>query len=133
VPGVALGVRARHDGPVDRSDVEAWVDRYVQAWGSNDPAEIGALFTEDARYYTAPHRPPWEGRRDIVEGWLDRRDESGTWSFRYEVLAVCDDLGFVRGWTESRDDHDYSNLWVIRQEEDGRCSEFVEWWMELTS
>jgi hypothetical protein len=118
---------------VDRSGVEAWVDRYVQAWGSNDPAEIGALFTEGARYYTAPHREPWEGRQDIVEGWLDRRDESGTWSFRSEVLAVCDDLGFVRGWTEEQGEPDCSNLWVIRLEEDGRCSEFVEWWMETTT
>jgi hypothetical protein len=109
------------------------VERYVEAWASNDPRAIGGLFTEGARYYTAPHREPWEGQRDIVEGWLDRKDEQETWSFRYEVLAVCDDVGFVRGWTDYRDDHDYSNLWVIRLEDDARCSEFVEWWMEIDS
>jgi hypothetical protein len=35
--------------PVDRSDVERWVDRYIEAWGSNDPAAIAHLFTEGAR------------------------------------------------------------------------------------
>jgi ketosteroid isomerase-like protein len=116
---------------VDRSDVEAWVDRYVRAWGSNDPAEIGDLFTEGARYFTAPHRPPWEGRRNIVDGWLKRKDEPGEWGFRYEVLGVDGDLGFVRGWTTSTVESDCSNLWVIRLSTDGRSSEFVEWWMEV--
>jgi hypothetical protein len=117
---------------VNRSDFEAWLDRYVRAWASNDPAEIGDLFTEDARYYTAPHRRPWEGRQRIVEGWLKRKDEPGQWGFRYEVLGVDGDLGFVRGWTTYHtEESDYSNLWVIRLEPDGRCSEFIEWWMEV--
>lgn len=116
---------------MDRSDVERWVDRYVEAWGSNDPAAIADMFTEGARYYTAPHRSPWEGRQAIVEGWLDRKDEPGEWSFRYEVLGVDGDLGFVRGWTDHHTEGPASNLWVIRLEDDGRCSEFIEWWMEI--
>jgi hypothetical protein len=47
------------------------------------------------------------------------------------VLAVAGDLGFVRGWTTYTEESDYSNLWVIRLAADGRCSEFVEWWMEV--
>lgn len=108
------------------------MERYVQAWASNDPAEIGALFTDDGRYFTAPHREPWRGRQGIVQGWLDRKDGPGEWSFRYEILAICDDIGFVRGWTKYHtDESDYSNLWTIRLDEQGRCSEFVEWWMEI--
>jgi hypothetical protein len=116
---------------VDRGHVEGWVERYVRAWGSNDPGEIGDLFTEDSRYYTAPYREPWSGREAIVEGWLDRKDEPGQWDFRYEVLGVSGDLAFVRGWTTypTDDPPGYSNLWVIRLEPDGRCSEFIEWWM----
>jgi len=104
---------------------------YLKAWESNDPQDIGTLFTDDATYYTAPHRDPWRGRDEILEGWLDRKDESGDWSFRYEITAECDELAFVRGWTEYRTDSDYSNLWVIRLESDGRCSEFTEWWMGI--
>jgi hypothetical protein len=24
----------------------------------------------------------------------------------------------------------YSNLWVIRLDQEGRCTEFTEWWMQ---
>ena len=123
--------RTGHDGAVERSDVAAWVDRYVEAWGSNAPDEIGALFTDDARYYTAPHREPWTGREAIVREWLGRKDEPGEWGFRYEVLGVDGSTGFVRGWTTALKDDppECSNLWVIRLDEDGRCTEFIEWWM----
>ena len=103
---------------------------YVGAWESNEPEAIGALFTEDARYFTAPSREPWSGREAIVEGWLDRKDEPGTWTFRSEVIGVDGDVAFVRGWNTTRGEPDCDNLWVIRLSEDGRASEFIEWWME---
>jgi ketosteroid isomerase-like protein len=115
---------------VDRSDVESWVERYVWAWGTNDPKDVGDLFTEDAKYYTAPYREPWTGRDPIVQGWIDRKDETGTWKFRFEVVGVDGDTGFVRGWTTYTDGDDYSNLWMIRLTPDGRATEFTEWWME---
>jgi SnoaL-like domain len=117
--------------PVDREAVQDWVERYVRAWDSNDPQEIGALFTDAAEYYTAPFREPWRGRQGIVEGWLDRKDEPGDWAFRYEVMGIDGDMAFVQGWTEYPNDEPpkYSNLWVIRLAADGRASEFIEWWM----
>ena len=30
--------------------IAAWVDSYRRAWESNDPADIRAVFTEDALY-----------------------------------------------------------------------------------
>jgi uncharacterized protein (TIGR02246 family) len=115
---------------VERADVEAWVERYVRAWSTNDPGEIGALFTDDAVYYTAPHREPWRGRDGIVAGWLDRKDEPGTWDFRWEVQDVAADRAYVRGWTTYHtEEADGPNLWVIRLDAEGRCSEFTEWWM----
>lgn len=119
---------------MERGDLEDWVRRYVRAWGTNDPEDIGALFTDDARYFTAPHREPWSGRDAIVQGWLGRKDNQGDWSFRSEILAIAGDQGFVRGWTAYHtEESDYSNLWVVRLEADGRCSEFTEWWMEVGS
>jgi ketosteroid isomerase-like protein len=114
---------------MDGGRVERWLEGYVRAWGSNDPEEIGALFTDDARYWTAPFREPWTARRGIVEGWLDRKDEPGQWEFRHQILAVAEDLAFVRGRTTYANGERYSNLWVIRLTEDGRASEFTEWWM----
>ena len=115
---------------MDEPTVAAWVERYVRAWETNDPATIGGLFTETARYYPRPDGDPWCDRAGIVANWLGRKDEPGTWSFRYQILAVAGDLAFVRGWTHYDDPPDFSNLWVIRFDADGRCLEFTEWWME---
>jgi tRNA (guanine37-N1)-methyltransferase len=135
--------KTRHNRPdlvreedvmVDRTTVEDWIGRYVRAWNSNDPEEIGALFTEDADYFTAPFRDPWHGRETIVGEWLERKDDAGTWTFEHEVLGVDADRGFVRGFTRytAPDDPDpgpFSNLWVVDLTADGRASRFVEWWM----
>ena len=116
---------------MDAKALDAWLEGYVRAWDTNDPENIGGLFIEDARYYTAPFREPWRGRDGIVASWLERKDEPGTWSFRHEVLAIAGDLGFVRGWTTYLNPPTgYSNLWVIQLAPDGRCAEFTEWWME---
>jgi ketosteroid isomerase-like protein len=118
---------------VERSDVERWVEAYVRAWETNDPEHIGALFTEDATYRTAPHREPWRGRDHIVEGWLDRKDQQGRWGFEYRVQDIAGDRAYVRGLTTYHDqgEADYVNLWEITLDGEGRCSEFVEWWMEV--
>jgi uncharacterized protein (TIGR02246 family) len=110
--------------------LRAWVEGYVRAWNSNDPAEIGALFSEDAAYYTEPYSPPWRGRDEIVRQWLERRDEPGETEFRWQPLTVAPDLAVVQGETLYRiPPRTYSNLWVIRLDAGGRCAEFTEWWM----
>lgn len=107
-----------------------WVARYVAAWNSNDPAAIGALFTADARYFTAPYRDPWAGRDEIIREWIAIGDRAGDTDFRYQVLTASEDLGIVKGVTRYRSEGlIYHNLWEIRLEGD-RCREFVEWWME---
>lgn len=115
---------------MDASAVSAWVDAYVRAWNSNDPADIGGLFTEDAVYHTGPFDAPWEGRAAIVRKWLSRQDAPGTTSFRYEVLTSTSGQAVVRGWTHYQETgREYSNIWLICFGMDGRCREFTEWWV----
>ena len=115
----------------DGDSLRSWVERYRSAWESNDPDEIGALFTDDARYFTEPYSEPWVGRNAIVDGWLAARDEPGDTEFEFEVIAVSDDLGFVQGTSRYLNNpRTYSNLWVVRLADDGRAREFTEWWMK---
>ena len=115
---------------MEAGDVERWVDGYVKAWNSNEPDDIKVLFTEDARYFTKPHNEPWVGHDGIVNGWIDAKDEPGETTFTYDVIAIDADLGIVKGVTTYKTPpRAYSNLWEVRLTE-GRCSEFVEWWME---
>jgi hypothetical protein len=111
--------------------INQWVEGYIKAWNSNDPEDIGRLFSDNAKYYTAPFRRPWTGRHGIISGWLDRKDEPDDFEFRYEVLGVSQKKGFVRGWTKYiKGNRDYSNLWVIQLDDENRCDEFIEWWMQ---
>jgi ketosteroid isomerase-like protein len=108
-----------------------WMAAYERAWSSNDPEEIGALFTNDALYFTTPFREPWRGRAEIVENWLDRKDEPGGWRFEWQPLVETSELAIITGTTTYLDPPQiYSNLWVLRLGQDGRCREFTEWWME---
>ena len=110
-----------------------WMAAYERAWASNDANEIGALFDDDAVYFTAPFREPWRGRQEIVAGWLDRQDVPGDWSFEWQPLLDTPELAIITGTTTYRDPAlAYSNLWVLRLDTDGRCREFTEWWMEHT-
>ena len=111
-----------------------WVEAYVRAWNTNDPAEIGALFTEDAVYLTEPYSEPWRGRNAIVAGWIENRDEPGQTTFDWQPLLETPELSILTGTTVYRDpDRTYSNLWLVRFDPDGRCREFVEWWMKHPS
>jgi hypothetical protein len=115
---------------MDANIVAAWVEAYIQAWNSNDPADIRQLFIDDAIYSTGPFDVPWKIRDAIIANWLRRKDAPGTNSFRYEVLASTSDQAVVRGWTHYHEtDQEYSNIWLIRFETDGRCREFTEWWV----
>lgn len=115
---------------VDTDHVRRWVDAYLVAWTSNDPADVEALFTADATYRHRPYRTPVVGRDAIVADWVgEHRDESGTWRAEFAPLVVHDDLAVVTGDVDYDDDERYSNLWVVRFGADGRCSEFTEWWM----
>ncbi|MDQ1486813.1 MAG: hypothetical protein QOJ62_2506 [Actinomycetota bacterium] len=113
----------------DLSSVTAWIDGYVRAWDSNDPDEIGVLFSDDAEYSTAPYREPIRGRERIVKDWLNRKDEPGETTFEWHPVTITDEVAVVEGTTRYPD-QTYSNLWVIHLEADGTCRRFVEWWME---
>ena len=69
-----------------------------------------------------------------MQEWLARKDEPEDHTFRWEILAMDGDLGFVRGWTDYTDQEPpkrYGNLWVIRLAEDGRAREYTEWYVRI--
>lgn len=112
--------------------VSAWIGRYRAAWESNDPADIGGLFTETAEYYTEPFATSWHGRDEIVAGWLSHRDEPGETSFEWHPVAITDHVAVIQG-TTGYPGKTFSNMWVIRLDHTGDCQEFTEWWMQHPS
>jgi len=111
---------------------EAWVARYRRAWETNEPVDIRAVFTDDATYAPNPYADKVEtGIDQIVENWIADRDEVGDWTFESKVLGTDGNLAFIQGLTDYRSSNRplYYNLWVVRLAEDGRASEFTEWYM----
>ena len=121
---------------IDRATVSAWLDKYVRAWQSYDPQQIGERFTEDASYYPGPFEPPIRGRDAVVSAWLENPDPPGSFEARYEPVAVEGDVAAASGRTiyfgedRSAIKAEYSNAFLLRFDENGRCAEYREWYMK---
>ena len=118
---------------MDHATFQAWLNRYIDAWRSGDPAAIGDLFGEDARYFHGPYREPVVGREAIVREWTENPDEPGSWEAEYRPLAVDGDTAVSIGESRYSDGKTYSNIYVCRFDADGRCAEFREWFMQKKS
>lgn len=116
---------------MNREMFQTWLDRYVAAWRSGDPDDIGALFSEDVVYSYRPYSPAVRGRAAIVADWLRNPDEPGSWEAEYRPVAVDGDTAVSVG--ESRYPHEgktYSNVFIVRFNDEGEAREFSEWWVE---
>jgi ketosteroid isomerase-like protein len=127
---------------LDRSDVARWLEAYVEAWKSYDRERIEALFSDDVRYRYHPYDEPIVGRDAVVESWLGEgdhegaptRDEPSTYDASYEPVAVDGDVAIATGVSTyfaepgGRVGAVYDNCFVIRFDDQGRCSEFTEWY-----
>lgn len=122
---------------MDRNQLQAWLDKYVEAWRTYEPEQIRELFAEDALYFYSPwdEDRPLRGREAIVAGWLKEPDEAGSWEARYEPLAIDGNVAIAQGRTAYRRadgsvERQFANLFVIHFDEDGRCTRFTEWYMQ---
>jgi hypothetical protein len=121
---------------VDRASVAAWLDAYVRAWKTYDPHAIGDLFSENATYAYNPFSEPIRGRAAIVASWLEEPDAPGTYDGQYEPIMIEGDravtngrsLYFEQGGSTLR--AEWNNIFVLRFDNQGRCSEYREWYMQ---
>jgi len=122
---------------IDTADIDDWLARYQQAWRSDDPAQIAGLFTDKARYFTAPWREPMVGAQAIADWWRAMGESRLPWSCDFQVIARNDDLSVVRATTRYPEGTDgepgpitFSNLWLVTLSGD-RAREFVEYFMQV--
>lgn len=112
--------------------IRSWVEAYVTAWTSNEPADIRALFTDDGEYRTEPWVTPTIGIDAIVAQWIEIADLAGSWEFEWDIAGMDGARAFVEGVTRYADGRVYNNLWIIDLAADGRATSFTEWWMKQT-
>jgi len=121
-----------------RDRFAAWLERYIEAWRSADPAAIGDLFSQDVMYSQDGGQSSLEGREAVVKDWLEASYEPElAWEASYEPLAIEEELhigiGSTRYLREDGPREDFSNIFVCRFDADGRCSDLREWWMRAPS
>jgi ketosteroid isomerase-like protein len=121
---------------MDRSSVQAWLDRYIDAWRANAREPIEALFTDDVVYRFAPfgEKNVARGIDAVVKGWLDNPDPPGSWEANYEPFAVDGDRAVATGIsryaaTGTDPARTYHNVYLLEFAADGRCSAFTELYM----
>jgi uncharacterized protein (TIGR02246 family) len=122
---------------MNRADLQAWLDRYVEAWRTNDADQVASLFTEDAVYRYRPYGGDAHaviGREAIVDAWLEEGDPPGSWEASYEPWAIDGDRTAARGTSryfasDKGPERTYHNVFLLRFAPDGRCAEFTEYYM----
>ena len=91
---------------------------------------------EDAEYRYHPWDDPISGRDAIVADWLESPDAAGTWEAQYEPYAIDGDRASAIGTSRYTNPDGslrtlYYNHWTLRFDGQGRCIDFVEYFMEL--
>ena len=129
---------------MDHAAAQDWLDRYVRAWLTYEPGQIGELFSEDVEYRYHPYDEPVVGREAVVASWLgdtsepgaSSRDEPGTYEASYAPVAVDGEVVVATGTSSYREDPGgpvvrvFHNCFVMRFGADGRCREFTEYYMK---
>jgi hypothetical protein len=129
---------------MDHAAAQDWLDRYVEAWLTYDPALIGALFSEDVAYRYHPYDDPIVGRDAVVASWLGEtaepgastRDQPGTYEAAYAPVAVDGDAVVATGTSSYREEPGgpvvrvFHNCFLMQFDSHGRCREFTEFYVQ---
>ena len=114
----------------DRSIVARWVEAYEKAWRAAGTDALVDLFTPGATYLHSPYSEAVVGVEAIREMWEgDREGPDEVFTIDTEIVAVEGATGVVRAQVRYGEPfpQEYRDLWVLRLEQDGRCSWFEEW------
>lgn len=113
-------------------NAERFLNGYLEAWRTNEVDSVRALFAPDAIYRSGVRDlEPTTGVDAIVAHWLEERDEPGTWSYTGGVELQTEKAAVIRGvttYTEGPKSGTYENVWLVRFDDEGRASEFQDWW-----
>lgn len=121
---------------MDHAAVQQWLDNYVEAWKTYDEQQIAALFSAEATYSYGPYHQPLRGRDAIIADWLVNPDPPNSFKASYRPLAVEGNTAVANGRSTYFEadgktlKREFDNIFLLRFDQAGRCTEFAEWFME---
>lgn len=116
-----------------RTDAEAWLARYGEAWTRGDPELAASLFSEDCRYYETPYAEPAVGRDGVRRYWQAVPDAQRDVNFAFTVLAV-DSWRVIAHWNASfvrvpsGAQVALDGVFVLEFTDGATCRSLREWW-----
>jgi ketosteroid isomerase-like protein len=117
-------------GPMtDRAMVRRWLADYEGAWRAPATEGLARLFSDDASYLHSPYEEPIVGLDANRRMWDEDRGDHETFTVATEIIAVEGSTAVVRAEVRYRDpvQQEYRDLWILRLNDDGRCTWFEEW------
>ncbi len=117
-------------GPLDHDRFLAWLDGYERLWRTAGTDGLMALFSDNAAYLQSPYERPHIGLAAIAAMWEEARDGPGeTFTLGTSVVAVDGATGIARVVVRYGDPvtREYTDLWVVTFDDDGRAKRFEEW------
>jgi ketosteroid isomerase-like protein len=114
----------------DRTTVRRWLVGYEAAWRAPGTDSLTGLFTGEATYLQSPYEQPVAGLDAIRQMWeATREGPDEVFCLDTDILAVDGQTAVVRAEVRYGDPprQEYRDLWVVRLDDDGRCSWFEEW------
>jgi ketosteroid isomerase-like protein len=113
-----------------RVDVQHWISEYEAAWRAAGTDLVESLFAQGARYMQSPYAEPLVGLTAISKMWeAEREGPDEVFTLETEVVAVEHDTAVVRAKVSYGNpvQQEYTDLWVLHLDDDGRCTSFEEW------
>jgi hypothetical protein len=114
---------------MEREDVQGWMAAYERLWRTPGTDGLGEVFANGASYRMSPWDEPVVGLAALAELWEAERDgHDETFTMTSQVVAVEGDAAIVRAEVAyEATGNRWRDLWVLRFDEQGRCTEFEEW------
>jgi len=115
-----------------RIELGGWIEAYGRAWQTGDDELMTSLFTEEAKYRSAPFREPFRGH-DEIRAYARRN--AGTQRDKHVRMGrpFIDGSRVAVEWWTTIDDPDDGEITLpgcllLQFAPDGRCFDLREYW-----
>ena len=128
-----LGGCGGGEPPIEREELDSWLQSYGAAWEGRDGTAAAELFTPDALYRETPHAEPLQGRTAIAGYWATVTADQADIEFDFAILAVTDRTGIAEWSARFRSISgdvpvELNGVFVLEFAPDGRVRSLREWW-----
>ena len=134
--GLAVALRVPEEGVMDisREDAAAFVEAYGRTWERWDYSGFVDLFSDEVVYVAHATQETVVGRTALASYIRKEAAEQGEVSVRMGSPVIEGDRVAAEFWvtaTSGSDTATIAGCFVVRLAQDGRCSDFREYWFDV--